>query len=773
MSSALPLAKATAQSVLALTLAFSICFSLPLEKAHALDGRSAPAESNTGSSYVDNDATANNADATPQSDSSAANALSHTTESGSPIVDWTTCGTCRWMIDARGCLTIAPMEGAESGELSYWKDAPWYDYRDSITSAKIKDGVVAATTFRMFRNCSRLISVDLSGLDTSKVTEMGREDTWESGMFSGCSRLAYLDLSSLDTSNVTNMGCMFKDCAALTSLDLSGFDTSNVVDMNSMFAGCTKLASLNLSGFNTSKVVNMGSKSSRTASGMFEGCSSLESLDLSNFDTSNVTDMSRMFYGCAKLTSLDLSGFDTSKVTCMDGMFWDCSGLFSLDLSGFDTSNVVDMNSMFAGCSLLAPVNVSSFDTSKVTNMSFLFKGCSRLSALDLSSFDTSNVVYMGSMFEGCTKLAALDLSGFDTSSATIMTAMFVNCSSLSTLDLSGFNTSNVIDMNSMFSGCFRLASLNLSGLDTSEVEDMAHMFLGCSELTSLDLTSFDTSMATNMDYMFYNCSSLRSVSLSQKFSFTGRGITRLCNLPKPLEKKGYTGLWVSATDGAVYTPDEIPNYTAATYTAQIAFPDVDYTDWYGSSVSFVSAKGLITGYTDGEKAGFFGVGDLLTRAQFATILWRNACPDEYAAYDPKTAVDTTGIKGSADGTYYTAAANWAVANGYITGIERPDGTFDFAADTPVSFEQMITILSRVGATPDEVEASGGDLSAFVDGDMASSWSRDSLAWAHDLGLVEGYNDPDRGKLLCPGENVERQRAATVLARAFTMGVLK
>lgn len=125
------------------------------------------------------------------------------------------------MIDARGCLTIAPMEGADSGELSYWKDAPWYDYRDSITSAKIKDGVVAATTFRMFRDCSRLISVDLSGLDTSKVTEMGREDTWESGMFSGCTRLAYLDLSSLDTSNVTSMGCMFEDCSSLTSLDLS------------------------------------------------------------------------------------------------------------------------------------------------------------------------------------------------------------------------------------------------------------------------------------------------------------------------------------------------------------------------------------------------------------------------------------------------------------------------------------------------------------------------------------------------------------------------
>ena len=713
MSSALPLAKATAQSVLALTLAFSICFPLPLEKAHALDGRSAPAESNTGSSYVDNDATGNDADASPQSDSSAANTLSHTAESGNPIVDWTACGTCRWMIDARSCLTIAPMEGADSGELSYWKDAPWYDYRDSITSAKIKDGVVAATTFRMFRDCSRLISVDLSGLDTSKVTEMGREDTWESGMFSGCTRLAYLDLSSLDTSNVTSMGCMFKDCSSLTSLDLSTFDTSNVVDMNSMFAGCTKL------------------------------------------------------------TSLDLSRFDTSKVTCMDGMFWDCSGLFSLDLSGLDTSSVTSMAAMFCGCSLLAPVNLSGFNTSKVTNMSFLFEGCSRLSALDLSSFDTSNVTYMVSMFKGCSKLTSLDLSGFDTSSVTSMTAMFADCSSLSTLDLSGFNTSQVTDMSNLFSFCSSLASLNLSGLDTSEVEDMTHMFLGCSELTTLDLTSFDTSMAKSMDYMFYDCSSLKSVSLSQKFSFTGRGITRLCKLPKPLEKKGYTGLWVSSTDGMTYAPDEIPNYVAATYTAQIAFPDVDYSDWYGDAISFVSAKGLITGYTDGEKAGFFGVGDTLTRAQFATILWRNACPDEYAAYDPKTAVDTTGIEGSADGMYYTAAANWAVVNGYITGIDNLDGTFDFAADKPVSFEQMITILARITATPDEVAASRGDLSAFVDGDMASSWSRNPLAWAHDLGLVEGYNDPDRGKLLCPGEDVERQRAATVLARAFTMGVLK
>ena len=203
-------------------------------------------------------------------------------------------------------------------------------------------------------------------------------------------------------------------------------------------------------------------------------------------------------------------------------------------------------------------------------------------------------------------------------------------------------------------------------------------------------------------------------------------------------------------------------------------FSDVDYSDssWYGDAVSYVASKGLITGYTDGVKAGQFGVGDVLTRAQLATILWRNACPDEYASYDPETAVDTTGISGSADGMYYTAAANWAVRNGVITGFEQPDGTFDFAADDDVSFEQLITILSRLCATKEELSAAGSDLSAFADGDLASSWSRGAFAWAADKGLVQGYDEP-AGKFLRPGDPVARERVAVVLMRAFEMGIMK
>ena len=99
----------------------------------------------------------------------------------------------------------------------------------------------------MFSGCSALTSLDLSGLDTSCVTDM-------SHMFDGCSALTSLGLSGWNTSKVTDMGWMFDGCSALTSLDLSGFDTSCVTGMREMFDGCSALTSLNLSGWNTSEV---------------------------------------------------------------------------------------------------------------------------------------------------------------------------------------------------------------------------------------------------------------------------------------------------------------------------------------------------------------------------------------------------------------------------------------------------------------------------------------------------------------------------------------
>ncbi len=246
----------------------------------------------------------------------------------------------------------------------------------------------------MFKGCSSLTSLDLSGFNTSNVKYFGKEGNSDCGMFSNCSSLTSLDLSSFNTSNATNIEFMFYVCTSLTSLDLSNLNTSQVTNMYGMFEGCSSLTSLDLSSFNTSNATNMKN--------MFLRCRSLTSLDLSNFNTSQVTNMQDMFYSCISLTSLDLSGFNTTNVTNMEGMFSSCSSLTSLDLSSFNTSNVKYMggsnsnDGMFADCSSLTSLDLSNFNTSNVTNMSNMFFMCSKLQTqINIMNANVTNYEYM------------------------------------------------------------------------------------------------------------------------------------------------------------------------------------------------------------------------------------------------------------------------------------------------------------------------------------------------------------------------------------------
>ena len=420
-----------------------------------------------------------------------------------------TIGTgCSYELDTwSGTLTIYPTDGV-SGEMARIRDvlSDDGDLLDAIRSVTVKEGVVApADSSYLFGSLRAMESLDLSGLDTSRATDMR-------GMFQSCGSLRSLDLSGLDTSRVTDMEDMFSICLSLSSLDLSPLKTSRVTDMGGMFWGCSSLSSLDLSPLDTSQVTDMKS--------MFSNCSSLRSLDLSPLKTSRVTDMGGMFWGCSSLSSLDLSPLDTSRVTNMSspigfGMFEDCSSLSSLDLSSLDTSQVTKMRGMFKGCSSLSSLDLSPLKTSQVTDMSGMFQGCSSLSSLDLSPLDTSQVTDMWGMFSGCSSLRSLDLSPLDTSQVTNMRDMFSGCASLRSLDLSSLKTSRVMDMSDMFDGCSSLRSLDLSRLDTSQATRMDFMFSGCSSLESLDLSRLDTSKVTRMGCMFSGCSSLPSLDIS------------------------------------------------------------------------------------------------------------------------------------------------------------------------------------------------------------------------------------------------------------------
>ena len=81
-----------------------------------------------------------------------------------------------------------------------------YDFNDSeIITIKIKWNITIESTESMFDNCNRIIQIDLTYFNNSKVN---------------------------------NTSKMFRNCESLISLDLSNFDVSNAKDMNRMFNYC-------------------------------------------------------------------------------------------------------------------------------------------------------------------------------------------------------------------------------------------------------------------------------------------------------------------------------------------------------------------------------------------------------------------------------------------------------------------------------------------------------------------------------------------------------
>ena len=403
-----------------------------------------------------------------------------------PIAQGSSCGI-EWILDANGKLTVTGTY-TEGDFNTFVVDEDtscpaWCEYREQITAVSVSAKNVKSTNSWFFRFV-KIESIDLSGFDTSKVTDMH-------AMFRGCSRL--------------------------TRLDVSGFDTGKVCDMSEMFLGCGWLKSLDVSNFHTGNVTDMAH--------MFYGCQSLKTLDLSSFDTGKVTDMEKMFYNCNKMESLDVSHFDTRKVTNMADMFWNCKELENLDVSHFDTGKVTNMEYMFDRCGSLISLDVSHFDTGNVTSMKWMFRECGGLTSLDVSNFRTGNVTSMNGMFQNCSSLTGLDVSFFDTANVTEMNVMFCGCSSLTSLNVSFFDTGNVKDIQGMFANCSSLESLDVSNFDTSKVIFMTSVFHNCSSLTRLDVSSFDTGKVQNLydsgfENMFSGCSGIKEMKVFPSFQY-------------------------------------------------------------------------------------------------------------------------------------------------------------------------------------------------------------------------------------------------------------
>ncbi len=217
--------------------------------------------------------------------------------------------------------------------------------------------------------------------------------------------------------------------------------------------------------------------------------------------------------------------------------------------------------------------------------------------------------------------------------------------------------------------------------------------------------------------------------------------------------------------DTSPYTDfDNLPIRAYGTRYNTPIFSDVADNDWFAGAVSKVADAGLMRGYAG---ADVFGVGCALTRAELATILWRDACPVDAESYDG-VAENATGMVDVADGAFYTAAADWAVANGVIDGVEQPDGSRAFEPDRAVTFEEAVAMIAKYARAAD------GDVAVLdhlADADAVSDWARGTMAWAVEVGLVNG-EPTDAGFMLHPTADVMRERAAGVLSNALDLKIV-
>ena len=569
-----------------------------------------------------------------------------------------TSGTCSWVIDSQGVLTISPTDGV-SGQLeSYtqnrtYQRVPWgFNSRlgdsnntlgSAVTKVVVTPGVKAGAGCAFLFDGVAATEFDLVNLDLSETTNV-------SDMFYMCRNVTDLSIvETWDISNFTKIDGMFAFCSKLTSLDLSNWDTTNVISFNSMFYDCTMLTSIG---------------------------------DISGWNTSKVTDMRQMFYDCSSLQSVDVSNFDTTKVTNMQAMFRNCKLLTEIDVSQFETGNVTSIGSMFEGCSNVTELDIGHFDVSKVKYMTRCFKNCSKVTSLDVRKWNTIGLESIGSdgddpigsMFYGCIGLTEIDVSSFDTSKAQSIKYMFAKCTNLKILNLSTFDTTNMWNMVGAFEGCTSLEYLDISSFNTSK--------------TIINSASY------GLKDMFKDCPKLKYINLGEDFKFYGQdGVASLgwAILPTPNEP-GYSGKWIRTdNEYGPYTPSELQNNYNGSTMSGIWTWEISYY-----SVSYRYSGTIPEGASELPAEKTYTMGEIVQVAE-------NASAPGY-----------TFSGWSKIGTFEMPAQNVVITGSFTPRTDTPYKVEHYLEDITEGSYTLTKTDSLTGTTDNEVEATAKEYEGFT-----------------------------------------------------------
>ncbi len=114
---------------------------------------------------------------------------------------------------------------------------------------------------------------------------------------------------------------------------------------------------------------------------------------------------------------------------------------------------------------------------------------------------------------------------------------------------------------------------------------------------------------------------------------------------------------------------------------------DIVQGEWYSEAVNWAVANGIMNGYDGTDE---FGVGDPLTREQFAAII-ANACKADTEGLGADALASCPDAGSVSDGAEGVMA--WAVESGVVNGFEMPDGTRELRPTAIITRGEMAAMM--------------------------------------------------------------------------------
>ena len=172
-------------------------------------------------------------------------------------------------------------------------------------------------------------------------------------------------------------------------------------------------------------------------------------------------------------------------------------------------------------------------------------------------------------------------------------------------------------------------------------------------------------------------------------------------------------------------------------------FTDVAEDAWYHDAADFVLNAGMMSGNGNGT----FAPEESLTRAMLVQILYN---------IEGKPEVETDkSFDDVAEADWWYDAVLWAAENGIVNGT----GEGIYGPESPVTREQMVTILYRYAGSPEVADAE----LIFADAADVDDWAVTAVAWAVANGVVKGVGD----NRFNPNGNSTRAETAQVMMNYF------